>query len=163
MTGILQIAPNFGFEALRYNVFTDIESLVGFPCERSRMSRPISLSSTDLPKNKKRKSEMEGKKRKLSKGGAGKSVPRYFTLFSPLFVSARALRRREENFSPRHLCGIFNDTSCPSATPPLCRKIFFYFRYYIALSNVQRFAFHSVKKKNMICALSSAKKQSRDW
>ena len=40
-TRILQFAPNFGFEALRYIIFTYIKSLVGFSSERFRMSRPI--------------------------------------------------------------------------------------------------------------------------
>ena len=40
-TRILQFAPNFGFEALRYIIFMYIKSLVGFSSERFRMSRPI--------------------------------------------------------------------------------------------------------------------------
>ena len=41
ITRILQFAPNFGFEALRYIIFTYIKSLVGFSSDRLRMSRPI--------------------------------------------------------------------------------------------------------------------------
>ena len=42
ITGILQISPNFGLEALRYNIFTYIKCLFGFLSERFRMSRPTS-------------------------------------------------------------------------------------------------------------------------
>ena len=41
ITRILQFAPKFGFEALRYIIFTYTKSLVGFSSERFRMSRPI--------------------------------------------------------------------------------------------------------------------------
>ena len=39
--GILQIAPSFGFEALRYSDLTYIKILVGFFSERFTMSPPI--------------------------------------------------------------------------------------------------------------------------
>ena len=39
--GILQIAPGFGFEALRYSNLTYIRILVGFFSERLTMSPPI--------------------------------------------------------------------------------------------------------------------------
>jgi len=43
--GILQIAPSFGFEALRYSDLTYIKILVGFFSERSTMSPPIRRNS----------------------------------------------------------------------------------------------------------------------
>ena len=39
--GLLQIAPSFGFEALRYSDLTYIKILVGFFSERFTMSPPI--------------------------------------------------------------------------------------------------------------------------
>ena len=39
--GILQIAPSFGFEALRYSDLTYIKILVGFFSEHLTMSPPI--------------------------------------------------------------------------------------------------------------------------
>ena len=39
--GILQIAPSFGFEALRYSDLTYIKILVGFFSEHFTMSQPI--------------------------------------------------------------------------------------------------------------------------
>ena len=100
MTGILQIAPNFGFEALRYNVFTDIESLVGFPCERSRMSRPISLSSTDAPKKQKAKVGNGRKKRKLSKGGAGEERSSLFRSLQSLICLRPSSAEERGKFLP---------------------------------------------------------------